>query len=398
MQGQKVLLGISGGIAAFKSLDICRLLMKKGVQVQVVMTENASRFVSPLTFRTITGHPVLSKLFDEQEKLPVPHVSLARSINAAVIAPATANLLGKLAGGIADNLLSTLLLALKCPVLIAPAMNGAMFRHPSVQENIAKLKNWGYHFISPGVGQLACGETDQGRMAEPEDIVSELEKLLARKKDLLGKTLLITAGPTREALDPVRYLSNYSSGKMGYSLATAASERGATVHLVSGPVSLKPPPGVFLHRVETAVEMREVVLNLSRKADAVIKAAAVADYRPQSCFEQKIKKEDDILTIVFEKNPDILLELGKQKEKYGYFLVGFAAETENLEQNALKKMQEKNLDLIVANDVSKPLSGFSAETNEIHLYHKNGEAKKFPLMTKLEAAHVILDQIKESLA
>ncbi len=386
-----VVLGITGGIAAYKGAEICRLLVKSGLKVKVIMTRAAAAFVSSLTFETLSGGPVGLEMFQRPASWEIQHVSWAQEASCFLIAPATANIIGKTSQGIADDLLSTTIMAAAGPVIFAPAMNVEMYNNVVVQENIARLKSLGYHFIEPESGFLACGDQGRGRLAEPQKIVDYLLKVLQQKKDFEGKTFLITAGPTREPLDPVRYLSNYSSGRMGYALAEAALERGGRVVLVSGPVGLKPPFRADFTAVNTALEMRDAVLKEFPEADIVIKAAAVADYRPEDISLQKIKKSGGDLVVKFQKNPDILGELGKLKKQQ--LLVGFAAESESLAENASRKLKNKNLDMIVANDITAPGSGFEVETNQVRVITRGGEIKDFPLMAKRELADKILDEI-----
>ncbi|HHT62801.1 MAG: bifunctional phosphopantothenoylcysteine decarboxylase/phosphopantothenate--cysteine ligase CoaBC [Bacillota bacterium] len=396
--GKTIVLGVTGGIAAYKACDLVSRLVKKGYKVHVIMTKSAEHFVNPLTFRTLSGHPVITDMFSEPGEWNVQHVSLAEKADIMVIAPATANILGKVSHGLADDMLSTTIMAAKpgCPVLFAPAMNVNMYRNPVLQENIKKLTDLGYFFIGPTEGHLACGTQGKGRMVEADEIVDKIISLLEGKKDLndfLDKKILVTAGPTREALDPIRFLSNRSTGTMGYAIAQAAHRRGAKVYLVSGPTSLVQPPGVEITRVESAREMHQAVMRIFPHVDIVIKAAAVADYRPRDAADYKIKKKDKPLTLVLERNPDILWELGQIKNKR-QILVGFAAETENLEQYAREKLEAKNLDLIVANNVKEEGAGFGGTTNIVTIITKGGETIKLPRLTKLEAAHAILDQIR----
>ncbi len=386
LAGRKVLVGVTGSIAAYRAAEVVRGLVREGAETRVVMTAAARRFVSHVTFATLSGHPVATRLFDGG---PV-HIELARFAEAAVVVPATANILGKVAHGIADDLLSTVLLACTAPVLFCPAMNASMYRHPAVQASIGRLKEMGYHFAEPGTGALACGEEGPGRLAEPEAILEHVGRLLA-PKDLAGLTVLVTAGPTREPLDPVRFISNRSSGKMGYAVAAAAAARGARVILVSGPTQLAPPAGVETVWVETAREMLARVREFYPAADVVVKAAAVADYRPAGVSEHKIKKEGETLHLVLEKNPDILATLGREKGRR--ILVGFAAETEELVPRARRKLEEKNLDLLVANDVTLPGAGFGTDTNVVQLVYRDGRVVPLPLMTKRALAHRILDEV-----
>ena len=364
LQGKDIVLGITGGIAAYKGAELVRQMVKRGARVHVVMTRSAREFITPLTLQTLSGNAVFTELFTLYEEKEIGHISLAQRAQVLLIAPATANIIGKIAHGIADDVLSTVAMAMKAPVLMAPAMNEAMWNNPVVQDNIAALKKRGCHFIDPGRGDLACGAQGIGRMADNEDIIDELEALLS-VKDFSGKSVLVTAGPTREKIDPVRYISNPSSGKMGYAIARAFRLRGARVTLVSGPAAIAPPRGVRYVPVETAEEMRAAVGKYFTNASIVVKAAAVGDYRPRTAAAQKIKKTDAALELRLERTRDILAELGKKKGQK--ILVGFAAETDNVKSNALEKLKKKNLDLMVANDVSKPGIGFGSDTNEVQL-------------------------------
>lgn len=391
MMDKTVVLGITGGIAAYKGAEICRLLVTLGFKVRVIMTRAATAFVSPLTFETLSGGPVGMEMFQRSESWEIQHISWAQEASCLLVAPATANIIGKAANGIADDLLSTTIMATTAPVIFAPAMNEGMYNNAVVQENMNRLKNLGCRFIEPESGFLACGDQGRGRLAEPQKIVDYLQTVIHRKRDFEGQTFLITAGPTREPLDPVRYLSNYSSGRMGYALVDAALKRGGKVVLVSGPTVLKPPQGAEFVSIKTALEMRNEVLKVFPGADIVIKAAAVADYRPEDTSLQKIKKSSGEMIVKFLKTPDILGELGEIKKEQ--LLVGFAAETEELKENALKKLRNKNLDMIVANDITVPGAGFEVETNQVKVINRRGEVKEFPLMTKRELADKILDEI-----
>ncbi len=388
-------MGVTGSIAAYKAAELASLLSKAGADVHVIMTASAQKFVAPATFATLTGNPVQTDLFAGTDGLGgaggplLPHIELAKA-DLLVVAPATANILAKAAHGLADDLLSAALLAAPGPVLFCPAMNVHMYRNPATQANLAALKKYGHHVLEPGKGPLACGETGEGRLPEPPEIVAEIARLLGPAKDLQGLSVLVTAGGTREPIDPVRFLSNRSSGKMGYALAGAAAVRGADVTLVTAPTALAVPGGVKAVLVETAQQMFEAVLEHFPRADIVIKAAAVADYRPARTAAQKIKKEGETLVIELVKNPDILLELGRLK-KPGQVLVGFAAETENLLANARRKLEKKNVDLLVANDVTRPGAGFGADTNLVKLIYRDGRVVDLPLMKKTELAHRILD-------
>lgn len=390
LTGKTIIVGVTGGIAVFKSAQLVSSLRSGGAVVRVVMTRSAQEFIAPLTFSTLSGQPVHTDLFDPSPDGSVQHISLASGADLVVVAPATANILGKVACGIADDLLSTTIMAAACPVLFCPAMNVNMYENKVVQRNISILKELGYQFIEPGTGRLACGAEGRGRLAEIE-LIYEGIKDLFWEKDMRGITVLVTAGPTVEPLDPVRYLTNRSSGKMGYALARAAAQRGAGVILVSGPVALAPPAGVEFVPVETAGEMRDAVTGRFSGTDVVIKAAAVADYRPKQAAGLKIKKTYQSLTVELEKNPDILAELGVKKERQT--LVGFAAETHDLEQYALRKVKEKNLDLLVANDVTRPGAGFGTDTNIVSLVYPDGGIIPLPVMDKQALAHRILDEV-----
>lgn len=385
-----IVLGISGGIAAYKAAELARLFVKAEAEVHVVMTAHAQEFITPLTFQSLTGNPVHTDLFSLYQEKEIGHISLADRADLLVIAPATANIVGKVANGLADDLLSTTIMATKAPVLFAPAMNVNMWENPFYQKNQRTLREAGYHFLDPVSGLLACGWVGKGKLPEPQDIFFACQKLLA-SQDLAGETVLVTAGPTREELDPVRYLSNYSSGKMGYAIARAALIRGARVILVSGPSALQPPAGADFIAVTSAAEMFKVVLEKADLATVIIKAAAVADYRPRQRAEGKIKKHAESLTLQLEKNPDILAELGRRKGKR--LLIGFAAETENLVQHAQAKLQAKRLDMIVANDVTVPGSGFDADTNEIRMLFPDGRDVLVPQQDKELVAHRLLDEI-----
>ncbi len=390
MRGKVILLGVCGGIAAYKAAEVLRLLVKEGAVVHVVMTRSAQRFVAPLTFQTLSMNPVHTELFSLIGEQEIGHISLADRADLLLIAPATANIIAKIACGIADDFLTTTVLATKAPVLIAPAMNSAMYENPLYRENQDKLRSFGYRFIDPVTGSLACGWEGQGRLRDPAEICREVKDILSRK-DLAGEQVLVTAGPTREELDPVRYISNHSSGKMGYAIAHAARLRGAEVILISGPVALSPPPGVRVIRVTSAVEMRDAALGVFSDASIVIKAAAVADYRPEARCAEKIKKQDETVTLSLVRNPDILAEMGKLKGDR--LLVGFAAETGALCDYARKKLQEKNLDMIIANDVTQEGAGFSVDTNIVKIVYRDGRIEDLPLMDKTRLADELLDRI-----
>ncbi len=393
LKGKIIVLGVTGGIACYKAAELVRLYVKAGAEVQVVMTRSAQEFVTPLTFQTLTGNPVHTELFNLIQEREIGHISLADRADLCVVAPATANLIGKVAAGLADDLLTTTLLATKAPVLFAPAMNVNMWENPLYRQNQDKLAALGYHFLEPATGFLACGWEGKGKMPEPQSIFEESLRFLF-PPDLKGETVLVTAGPTREELDPVRYLSNYSSGRMGYAVARAARARGARVILVSGPTALAPPAGVELLKVASARDMQQAVLDRYREATVVIKAAAVADYRPATRAEGKVKKgNSDSLTLELIRNPDILAELGVLKGDR--LLVGFAAETGDLLGNAEKKLREKNLDLIVANDVTQEGAGFDVETNLVRLLFADGRRESLPLLPKDQVAHLLLDRVAE---
>ncbi len=392
MKGKHILLGVTSSIAIYKAVDLVSRLVKLGSIVNVIMTKNATQLIQPLTFRYISRNPVAVDTFDESIDWKPEHISLADNADIFVIAPATANIIAKLAHGIADDMLSTTALAIRCPVIIAPAMNCHMYNNPVVQENIEILKKRNFHFIEPQYGLLACGYEGKGRLAEPEEIVQEIQKLIEKNQDLSGKTILVTAGPTREPFDPVRFISNRSSGKMGYAIAEAACSRGAKVILISGPTTLSAPAGIDIINVETANQMHDEVIKYADQADVIIMSAAVADYRPRTVSSQKLKKDQDSITIILDKNPDILAEIGKNKRE-DQIIIGFSMETENLLENSIKKLRSKNLDFIVANDVSKEGAGFGTDTNIVMIIDASGSIKEFPLMSKREVADVILDEI-----
>lgn len=383
-----IVVGVTGGIACYKAVELVRLLVKGGFKVRVIMTRGALEFVTPLTFQTLSGHPVATETFDLTQESQIGHINLADSVDVVIIAPATANVIGKIAAGIADDLLTTVLMATQAPVLIAPAMNIHMYENPILQENLRKLRRIGYHILEPAEGYLACGYEGKGRLPDPEKIVGEVEHLL-KTKDLSGEKFLITAGPNREPLDPVRYISNRSSGKMGYALARAAVRRGADVALISGPTGLDSPPGARLISVTTAAEMRAAVLKEYVQCTAVIMAAAVSDYHPATVAEKKIKRGKGAVELRLEPNPDILKELGENKN--GKWLVGFAAETEELTANARKKLREKNLDMVVANNIAETGSGFDGDTNSATIVDRTGATRSLPLMSKDELADRIYD-------
>ncbi len=391
-----VILGVGGGIAAYKAAELARLLGERGARVQVVMTRAAREFVKPLTFAALTGRKVITGLFPASESedalaSAIEHISVAQENDALVVAPATADLLAKFAAGIADDFLTTLYLAFTGPVVLAPAMNSNMWRHPATQANLEKLRARGHRVVGPEEGELACGMTGPGRLAEPARIADALLGISAPRRDLEGETVLVTAGPTEEPIDPVRFLSNRSSGKMGYALAARAKARGARVILVSGPVHIAPPEGVELIRVRTAAEMRDAVMEHLEEATVVIKAAAVADYHVPDVPEQKMKKTMTRLSLELEPTPDILAEVGRKKGDR--LLIGFAAETENLVAEARRKLRSKNCDMIVANLVGEEAPVFGSDENEVTLVLRTGETIEVPKASKLEVADAILDQV-----
>jgi phosphopantothenoylcysteine decarboxylase/phosphopantothenate--cysteine ligase len=390
LKGRKIVLGVTGGIAAYKAAELVRELVKAQAEVHVVMTRNAQAFITPLTFQTLSGNPVTTELFNLIAESEIGHIALADRAEVLVIAPATANIIGKIAAGIADDMLTTIVMATQAPVLLAPAMNVHMWENPICQENIQSLRSRGYHFIDPEAGELACGYEGIGRLAEIPAIVEEIRALLS-PKDFSGENILVTAGPTEESIDPVRFLSNRSSGKMGFALARAARRRGAEVTLISGPTALPVPPQMRYIAVRSAAQMREAVLNHLESASILIMAAAVSDYRPKQKAPEKIKKSKLETVLELELNPDILAEAGKKKNSR--IMVGFAAETENLLQNTREKLEKKNLDLIVANDVTLPGAGFKADTNIVKIMDRSGKVEELPLMTKEDLADRILDRI-----
>ena len=390
MQNKSIVLGVCGGIAAYKSVELLRLLVKQGAGVRTVMTRNAQEFVGPVTFKALSKQAVCADLFERSADASIRHIEWAEEADAVVIAPATANIIGKLANGLADDALSTFMMAVTCPVVICPSMNTHMYESKAVQRNIKRLKDDGYFVLEPEAGELACGATGPGRLPEPEDIMDRLRYYLA-PKDFEGKRLLVTAGPTQEPIDPVRFISNPSSGKMGYAVARAAEHRGGRVTLITGPTHLPDPNNVSVFKVRTAQEMALKVFEHMRDCDVVVKTAAVSDFRPKDQAGHKLKKDAGETVLVMQKNQDILKELGSRKKDQ--ILVGFAAETENLEQYAAKKLAEKNLDMIAANLIGHPSSGFGSDTNEMTIFFKDGTKEPLPVMEKEEVAHLLLDRI-----
>ncbi|MEW6183704.1 MAG: bifunctional phosphopantothenoylcysteine decarboxylase/phosphopantothenate--cysteine ligase CoaBC [Bacillota bacterium] len=391
LNGMKIVVGVTGGIGAYKAAELVSRLRDEGATVPVVMTDAAREFIRPLVFETLTGQSVFTGLFGG--KNPLPHITLSES-DLLVVYPATANVIGQAACGLGPDLLTTLLLAFKSPVILCPAMNSRMYENPVLQENIKKLEERGYVFVPPETGRLACGKAGTGRLAPATTVLETIRGVLA-PKDLKGLKFLVTAGPTREHLDPVRYITNRSSGKMGYAIARAARDRGARVVLVSGPTSIEKPSGVSFIGINTAFEMREAVLSHFDASQIVIMCAAVSDYRPASLSKRKIKKENAELTVKFTPNPDILMELGSHKNQQ--ILVGFAAETENVLDHARTKLQAKNLDLIVANDIGREGAGFETDTNAVGLVFRDGRFIELPMMDKLSVAHRLLDVILDLL-
>ncbi len=391
LAGKEVILGVTGGIAAYKSAELVRSLKEKGAGVTVVMTGSAVKFVGPVTFQALSGRPVITGLFDGA----MPHIELTAKADVFVVAPATANVIGKMACGIADDLLTTMLLAARCPVIIAPAMNCRMYENPALKRNLATLTGYGVHLAGPGTGAMACGEVGWGRMSEPAEIVDAVEDIIRGSSELSGKTVLVTAGPTLEDIDPVRFIGNRSSGRMGYALAREAVRRGAKVRLVSGPSALPQPFGVELVRVRSASEMEHAVYEAAPRSDVVVMAAAVSDYAPETRSDSKIKKNAARMTLGLIKTPDILGGLGERKRK-GQVLVGFAAETEKIKENALKKLKEKRLDLIAANPVGGE-TGFESEHNILKIYGPKGLLLDTGRVTKDEAARALMDLIVKAI-
>ncbi|MDO8588830.1 MAG: bifunctional phosphopantothenoylcysteine decarboxylase/phosphopantothenate--cysteine ligase CoaBC [Armatimonadota bacterium] len=393
LDGKRIILGVTGSIAAYKAAELASRLTQLGATVHAILTKNACEFISPLTFRSLTGNPPLTGLFDEPRETGMAHIDIPTGADLLLIAPATANIIGKMASGIADDWLSTAAMVVQCPVVIAPAMNCNMYTNPVVKRNVERLEELGYTFVEPESGRLACGTEGVGRLADPEVIIAEVVSKL-RKRDLAGMRLLVTAGPTRERIDAVRFISNDSSGKMGYALARAAAARGAAVTLVSGPTHMSAPANVDIVPVESAKEMRDAVIDRFGDIDVVISAAAVADYTPSNPAAGKIKKTDAPRTLQLEPTEDILKTLGERKTKQ--ILVGFAAETENLIENATQKIKEKNLDLIVANEVAQEERVFGSDSNTVTLITAAGAARELPRMTKLEVADNILDFVRDN--
>ena len=391
LKGKTVVLALTGGIAAYKIATLASMLVKQKATVLVLMTENATRFIAPLTFEALTGTRCMVDTFDRSFSFEIEHVAVADRADLVLVAPASANVIAKMANGIADDMLTTTVLACRCPKLVAPAMNTGMYENPATQANLARLRGYGVEVIDPACGRLACGAVGPGKMPEPQQLLEHIQRHLACQKDMAGLHLLVTAGPTREALDPVRFITNHSTGRMGYELARAAMLRGAQVTLVSGPTALEPPPFVELVRVESAQQMHDAVMAAAPAQDVIIKAAAVADYRPAHTAGEKIKKSGADLTLELTRTPDILAELGAARRP-GQFLCGFAMETQNLEENARKKLEAKNLDLVVGNNVKVAGAGFGAGTNVITFITKEGVEPQ-PQMDKAQVAGCIVDKI-----
>ncbi|KNH22736.1 phosphopantothenoylcysteine decarboxylase [Priestia megaterium] len=399
MKGKRILLCVSGGIAVYKAAALTSKLVQAGAEVKVMMTASACEFVTPLTFQALSRNPVYTDTFDEKDPSVIAHIDLADWPDLILVAPATANMIGKIANGLADDMISTTLLAATAPVWIAPAMNVHMYDHPAVKKNMNTLSSFGYSFVEPGEGYLACGYVGKGRLEEPETIVSLIGSYFSQASDtqkiLEGVNVLVTAGPTVERIDPVRFFTNRSTGKMGYALAEQAAKLGASVTLVTGPTNLEYPKGVQAVQIESAQQMLEAVMQRYHEADVVIKSAAVADYRPKHVFDQKMKKQPGAAVLELERTTDILRTLGEQKEHQ--LLVGFAAETEQVDEYAQKKLLSKNLDMIVANNVTTEGAGFGTDTNIVTLYKRSGESRKLPILSKHDVATEVLKEVKEML-
>lgn len=399
MKGKRILLCVSGGIAVYKAAALTSKLVQAGAEVKVMMTASACEFVTPLTFQALSRNPVYTDTFDEKDPSVIAHIDLADWPDLILVAPATANMIGKIANGLADDMISTTLLAATAPVWIAPAMNVHMYDHPAVKKNMSTLSSFGYSFVEPGEGYLACGYVGKGRLEEPETIVSLISSYFSKVSDtqkiLEDINVLVTAGPTVERIDPVRFFTNRSTGKMGYALAEQAAKLGASVTLVTGPTNLEYPKGVQVVQIESAQQMLEAVMQRYHEADVVIKSAAVADYRPKHVFDQKMKKQPGEAVLELERTTDILRTLGERKEHQ--LLVGFAAETEQVDEYAQKKLASKNLDMIVANNVTTEGAGFGTDTNIVTLYKRSGESKELPILSKHDVATEVLKEVKEML-
>ena len=391
LNGKTIVLGVTGSIAAYKIAGLASMLVKQHADVHVIMTKNACNFINPITFETLTKHKCLVDTFDRNFEFSVKHVSLAQAADVFLIAPASANVIGKIANGICDDMLTTTVCATRKPVLISPAMNTGMFENPIVQDNLKKLARFGYHIIQPAVGRLACGDVGTGKMPSEEELFNNILLAIAKEKDLKGKRILISAGPTQEAIDPVRYITNHSSGKMGYALAKMAKLRGADVTLVSGPVSITAFPGIEVVDVTSAADMYDAITTRSSQADIVVMCSAVADYTPTLYSEQKVKKSEGDMSIALSRTKDILKNLGENKRE-GQIVVGFSMETENLIENSQAKLQKKNVDMICANSISTDKTGFGVDTNKVTLIFRN-HVEELPFCSKEETADMILDQI-----
>lgn len=397
LKGKTVVLGVTGSIAAYKIADLASMLVKKHADVHVIMTKNATNFINPITFETLTGNKCLVDTFDRNFQFNVEHVALAKRADVFMVAPASANIIGKIAGGIADDMLSTTIMPAKCPKIIAPAMNTGMIENPIVQDNIKKLEHYGYEIIESDCGYLACGDTGKGKLPAPEVLQDYILKAIAKEKDMAGIKLLVTAGPTREAIDPVRYITNHSTGKMGYAIARQAMLRGADVTLVTGKVDIAPPRFVNVVDITSAQDMYDAVMSRSREQDIIIKAAAVADYRPVEIAEHKIKKSDGDMSIPLSRTKDILLALGNQRIEEGIkdqIICGFSMETRDLIENSRKKINSKHIDLIAANNLKVAGAGFGVDTNVLTLI-TDDEIRELPMMSKEECADMLLDRIME---
>ncbi len=393
LQGKKIVLGVSGGIAAYKAVELLRLMVREKAEVFVVMSANAGKFITPLTFESLSGNPVYHEVFGEQSSASMPHIRAAENADLLAVAPATAGAIGKMACGLADDALSNLYLAFRGPILMAPAMNDGMYANPAVQENISRMKQRGVEFIDPEEGELACGTVGQGRLAEPARILQAVQTRIGRDEDLKGLRILVTAGPTREPLDPVRYITNPSSGKMGYAVAGQARLRGAKVMLISGPTHLESPNGVKTIRCQQAGEMLALVNEHFPDCDVLVMVAAVGDFAADKVQKEKIKKKGESLDLKLMPTPDILMEVAKTKNRQ--MVVGFAAESQNVVQSAQEKLTRKNLDLIVANDISAPGIGFQSDSNQVTLIDKAGKIDSLPRLSKREIADILLDRIKD---
>ena len=391
LTGKTIVLGVTGSIAAYKTANLASMLVKLGADVHVIMTQNATKFITPMTFETLTDNKCIADTFDRNFSFDVKHVSLAKKGDLFMVAPCTANVIGKLAAGICDDMLTTTLLATKAPIILAPAMNTGMWENPILQDNIQRLQRYGYHFVEPAVGRLACGDVGSGKMPAEELLLEHILLHIAKEKDLQGRRMLITAGPTQESIDPVRYITNHSSGKMGYALAKMAALRGAEVTLVSGPVSIKPFAGINVIDVKSAQEMFDAVSTRSAEQDVIIMCSAVADYTPATYSEQKVKKHEGDMTIDLKRTNDILGYLGQHKPE-GQLLVGFSMETENLIENSRAKLTKKNADFICANSISSDKTGFAVDTNKVTLISQT-ETVELPLCSKEETADKILDYV-----